>query len=71
MNARRTVLGLVPAKLKTRVMSIRSIFVLLSPDDIVNPPMRSIIVGENMTENIYLEVDQIHRPSPAETGRLT
>ena len=50
-----TVLGRVPAKLRTRVISTRSILVLLNADAIVNPPMRSMMVGENMTENIYLK----------------
>lgn len=56
MNARRTVLGRSPATLSTRVMSTRSIAVLLSADAIVKPPMRSIIVGENMTEKMCLQI---------------
>lgn len=54
MKARRTVLGFEPAKLKTRVIRIRSMLVLLRADDMVNPPMSNIIVGENMTENTNL-----------------
>lgn len=54
MNARRTVLGRVPATLRTRVMMTRSILVLLNAEAIVKPPIRSIIVGENITENIHL-----------------
>ena len=50
-----TVLGLVPAKLNTRVMSTRSMLVLLRADAIVNPPIKSMIVGENMTEKMYLK----------------
>ena len=55
MNAKITVLGRSPATLSTRVISTRSIAVLLSADAIVKPPMRSIIVGENMTEKICLQ----------------
>ena len=54
MNDNKTVLGRVPAKLRTRVISSRSIFVLLSADAIVNPPISNMIVGENITEKIYL-----------------
>lgn len=50
-----TTLGLVPAKLNTRVMSSRSMLVLLRADAIVNPPIKSMIVGENMTEKMYLK----------------
>jgi hypothetical protein len=56
MKASRTVLGRVPARLSTRVINTRSIFVLLSADEIVNPPIKSIIVGENIAENMYLEM---------------
>lgn len=54
INASNTVLGFEPAKLRTRVIIIRSILVLLRPEDIVKPPMRSMMVGENMTEKMYL-----------------
>jgi len=54
MNAKRTVLGLVPAKLRTRVIITLSMFVLLSAEDMVKPPMRSMMVGLNMTEKTYL-----------------
>ena len=54
MNASRTVLGRSPARLSTRVIRTRSMAVLLRADAIVNPPMRSMIVGENMTEKTYL-----------------
>lgn len=54
MNASRTVLGRSPAKLSTRVMSTRSMAVLLKADAMVKPPMSSIIVGENMTEKTCL-----------------
>jgi hypothetical protein len=54
IKARSTELGLEPAKLKTLVINIRSMLVLLRAEEIVNPPIRSMIVGENMTENIYL-----------------
>jgi len=55
INESNTTLGLVPAKLNTRVMSTRSILVLLRADAIVKPPIKSMIVGENMTENMYLK----------------
>ena len=54
INASNTVLGRSPAKLSTRVMSTRSIAVLLSADAMVNPPMSSMMVGENMTEKTCL-----------------
>lgn len=57
MNASRTVLGLEPAKLSTLVISTRSMLVLLRADEIVKPPMRSMIVGENITEKTHLWVD--------------
>lgn len=55
MNASRTAFGSEPARLRTLVMSIRSMLVLLKAEDMVKPPMRSMMVGENMTENIHLE----------------
>lgn len=55
MKASRTVLGRVPARLSTRVINTRSIFVLLKADAIVKPPISNIIVGENMTEKINLD----------------
>jgi hypothetical protein len=55
MKVRRTVLGRVPARLRTRVINTRSMFVLLRADEIVKPPMSNIIVGENMIENTYLQ----------------
>lgn len=54
MKDNSTTLGLVPATLKTRVIRSRSILVLDSAEAIVNPPIKSIIVGENITENMYL-----------------
>lgn len=54
MKARRTVLGRVPARLSTRVIRTRSMFVLLRADAIVNPPMSSMIVGENICEKTKL-----------------
>jgi hypothetical protein len=54
MTASSTTLGRVPAKLSTRVINTRSMFVLETAAAIVKPPMRSMIVGENMTENIQL-----------------
>ena len=54
MKAKSTILGRSPAMLSTRVISTRSIAVLLSADAIVKPPMRSMIVGENIFEKTNL-----------------
>src|SRR5258705_11468186 len=54
IKARRRVLGRVPAKLNTRVTMTRSMLVLLRAEEMVKPPIRSMIVGENMVENTYL-----------------
>jgi hypothetical protein len=54
MNASRTVLGPVPARDSSLVTRTRSMLVLLSADAIVNPPIRSMIVDENIWENTYL-----------------
>lgn len=54
MKARSTVLGFVPANARTRVMSTLSMFVLLRADAMVKPPISSMIVGENITEKMYL-----------------
>lgn len=56
MNARRTVLGRVPARLSTRVIRTRSMFVLLRAEAIVKPPISSMIVGENICEKTKLRV---------------
>lgn len=56
MNASKTVFGRVPAMLRTLVMRTRSIAVLLRADAIVNPPINSMMVGENMTEKMYLSL---------------
>ena len=54
IKAKRTVLGFEPAMLNSRVINIRSMFVLLNVAEIIKPPMRSMIVGENITENMCL-----------------
>lgn len=54
IKASRTVLGFVPATAKTRVISTRSMLVLLNAEEMVKPPMRSMMVGENMIEKTYL-----------------
>ena len=59
MKYRRTMLGRVPAKLRSRVISRRSIFVLLIAEAIVKPPISNMIVGENMTLNTYLKTPKI------------
>lgn len=61
MKHNKTVLGLVPAKLSTRVIRMRSMLVLLNADAMVNPPISSMIVGENMTENIYLYTQTVKK----------
>lgn len=60
MKASRTVLGLEPARLSTFVMRTRSMLVLLRADEIVKPPMRSMIVGENIIEKTHLTRELIH-----------
>lgn len=69
INESNTTLGLVPAKLNTRVMSTRSMLVLLRADAIVNPPIKSMIVGENMTEKMYLKNHE--RPESSKSGEHT
>lgn len=54
IKAKRTVLGFEPAMLNKRVINIRSMLVLLNAAEIVKPPIRSMMVGANMTENICL-----------------
>lgn len=54
IKAKRTVRGFEPAMLNRRVISIRSMLVLLRAAEIVKPPTRSMIVGENITENMCL-----------------
>jgi hypothetical protein len=54
MKARRRVLGRVPARLNTRVTMTRSMLVLLRAEEMVKPPISSMIVGENMVENTNL-----------------
>lgn len=59
MKDRMTMLGFVPARLKSLVIITRSMLVLLRAEAIVKPPIRSIIVGENICEKTYLAmVDQ-------------
>jgi hypothetical protein len=65
ITASSTTLGRVPAKLSTRVINTRSIFVFESAAAIVKPPMRSIIVGENITEKTQLKVHEYHLFSPS------
>jgi len=59
MKARRTLLGRVPAKLKTRVMITRSMLVLLNADEMVKPPISNIMVGENMIEKTNLDTGNV------------
>lgn len=54
MKVSSTVLGRVPARVRTFVIKTRSMLVLLSAAEMVKPPMRSMIVGENMLENTNL-----------------
>jgi hypothetical protein len=63
IKARRTVRGRVPAKLSTLVIKMRSILVLLSAEEMVKPPMSSMMVGENIIEKTYLNaVSQLIQP---------
>jgi hypothetical protein len=54
MNASSTVLGRDPARDSIRVIRIRSMFVLESAEEMVKPPISSMIVGENIIEKIKL-----------------
>ena len=54
MTASSTTLGCVLSKLSTHVINTRSMFVLESAAAMVKPAMRSMIVGENITEKIQL-----------------
>jgi hypothetical protein len=54
INTKSTTLGLVPAALRILVAVMTSSRVLDSTAAMVNPPIRSIIVGENICEKIYL-----------------
>ena len=54
INDKSTVAGFVPAMLNTRVMMSLSMLVLLNAEEMVNPPMRSMMVGEKMVENTNL-----------------
>lgn len=69
INESNTTLGLVPAKLNTRVMSTRSMLVLLRADAIVKPPIKSMIVGENMTEKMYLKKHE--QPESSDSKKQT
>jgi hypothetical protein len=69
MKARRTVRGLVPAKLSTLVISTRSMLVLLSADEMVKPPIRSMMVGENMVEKTHLHTGSVSGRGIAATER--
>ena len=44
-------------------MRTRSIAVLLRADAIVNPPINNMMVGENMTENMYLALMRLGGPN--------
>ena len=57
MKARTTLFGREPAKLRTRVIKTRSILVLLKADEIVKPPISSMIVGENIAEKTNLRAN--------------
>lgn len=54
IKARSRVLGRVPARLNTRVTMTLSMLVLLRAAEMVNPPIKSMIVGENIIENTNL-----------------
>jgi len=53
MLVTRTVLGLVPALLRTNVAILFAISYLDKAAATVNPPSRSIITGVHMAEKIY------------------
>jgi hypothetical protein len=54
MSTRRTTLGFDPAALRMRVAVMTSSLVLERTAAMVKPPMRSIMVGENIWEKMYL-----------------
>jgi hypothetical protein len=59
MSTRRTTLGLVPAALRMREAVMTSRRVLERTAAMVKPPMRSMMVGENIWEKMYLWVVSI------------
>ena len=60
INVSNTVLGRVPAKVRTFVIKTRSMLVLLRAAEMVKPPIRSIIVGENIIENTNLVTELVN-----------
>ena len=54
INAKRTFGGFVPAMERTRVIRSLSMLVLERADEMVNPPMRSMMVDEKMFEKTKL-----------------
>jgi hypothetical protein len=54
MLVTRTVLGLVPALLRTKVAILFAISYFDNAAAMVKPPRRSIITGVHMAANIYL-----------------
>jgi hypothetical protein len=54
INAKRTFAGFVPAMERTRVMRSLSMLVFESAEEMVNPPMRSMIVDEKIFEKTNL-----------------
>ena len=55
MKASKTWEGFVPAIASTRVMRSLSMLVLERAEEMVNPPIRSIMVDEKMVEKTYLD----------------
>jgi hypothetical protein len=62
--------GLVPAKLSTLVINTRSMLVLLNADEMVKPPMRSMIVGENIIEKTHLHTGSVSGRGITTTERV-
>ena len=56
INTSNTTLGRLPAALRIRVAVMTSRRVLESTAAMVKPPIRSMIVGENICEKMYLYV---------------
>ena len=73
IKAKRTLAGFVPAILRTLVMISLSMLVLLKAEEIVNPPIKSMIVGEKMTEKTNLVASCVDSlcPSVRMTRRTT
>jgi hypothetical protein len=68
----KTTLGRVPAALRIRVAVMTSNLVLESTAAMVNPPMSSMMVGENICEKMYFVASEADSRRSAESpDRMT